>query len=155
MRTVFVAASLIAAVSAPQALAAGGKVAVPELKVTVAQDPAAARRGQSAKVRVTVAPPEGIKLNQYPGITLKVAPAAGLSVARPEAFVGLTEPLDDPEKFGFPGPIDPLVLDVKVDGGAAGTRTLDGTIKFFFCVKASGYCAPGEMKVKLPVKVGG
>jgi hypothetical protein len=142
------------AVSGPHALAFG-KVKPPDLKITVSQSPDPGSGGMDVEVRVAVAAPDGIALNQYPGITLTVTPAAGLSLAQTEAFVGTKKPIEDPAQFGFKGPIDPLKLAMKVKPGEKGTRTLDGSLKFFFCVKASGYCAPGEMKLKIPVKLAG
>lgn len=151
MRARFLTATLILAACAPQVLAAGGLKA-PDLKLTVTQSPDPGKPGAAVKISVAVEPPEGIKLNQYPGITLKVTPPAGLTLDSNEAFVGTKKPIDDPEQFGFKH-IDPLVLQGKVGGG--GTKTLEGTLSFFYCVKASGYCAPGKMPVKIPVKVAG
>ncbi len=148
--TFALAAALVLAtlLPAPALAGPGSKPKSPELKVTVTQDPSPGKAGQPVTVKVAVEPPTGIKLNQYPGITLKVTGTDGLTLASPEAFVGTKKPIADPAQFGFKH-IDPLEL--KATGGKAGTRTMDGTLTFFYCVIESGYCAPGEMKLRIPV----
>ncbi len=153
----FLAVLLVLAASAPLALApaarAGArKKAPPPMDLKLAQDPPKAAVGGEFELRVQVVPPEGIKLNRYPGITLEIRKAPGMELAGRTAFVGEKKPVTDPDKFGF-HEIPPLVLHGKVARGRSGTRYLEGTLKFFYCVKKSGYCAPGEQKVRLPVYV--
>ncbi len=147
---------LVLAASAPlapgPAALAGAKKAPPRMDLKLAQDPPRAAVGEDFRLSVTVVPPEGIKLNRYPGITLEIAKAPGIALSSKTAFVGSKKPITDPEKFGF-HEIPPLVLRGKVEKGRAGTRYLEATLKFFYCVKKSGYCAPGEQKVRLPLYV--
>ena len=153
----FLAVLLVLAASAPLALApaalAGGRhKAPPRMDLKLAQDPPKAAVGDEFQLSVQVVHPEGIKLNRYPGITLEIAKAPGIALASKTAFVGSKKPITDPAKFGF-HEIPPLVLRGKVQKGRKGTRYLEGTLKFFYCVKKSGYCAPGEQKVRLPLYV--
>ncbi len=147
---------LVLAASAPLALApaalAGSRKTPPRMDLKLVQEPPKATVGEAFELRVRVVPPAGIKLNRYPGITLEVAKAPGIALESKTAFVGSKKPITDPAKFGF-HEIPPLVLRGRVERGRAGTRVLQGTLKFFYCVKKSGYCAPGEQKVRLPLYV--
>lgn len=143
---------LIAAVAAPHALALGKPENTPVMKLGVTVEPSPARPGEAATVKISIAPPQGIALNRYPGITLRIDKAERTSLEQNEAFVGSKKPIQDVAQFAFET-IDPLVLVVKPEAGGGSTRTLEGELKFFYCVKESGYCAPGTQKVKLDVPV--
>lgn len=138
----------------PHAFAARGPVKTPDLKLTVTQSPDPAQAGREFELSIAIVPPTGITLNQYPGITLKIEKAPGLRLRDAEVFVGVRKPIEDPAEFPFKT-IEPLKLYATPAPGVGSPTTLEGTLKFFYCVKASGYCAPGEMKVKIPVKLGG
>ncbi len=147
-----VALALMAAVSLSQAGPTRKKAATPRMKLTTVQEPQPGHPGTALVLHVSVAPPKGIKLNRYPGITLKITKAKGFKLEAKEAFVGVKEPITNPEEFGFKH-IDPLTLKVVPRSGGGKTRFLEGTLKFFYCVKKSGYCAPGTQSVKIPVTV--
>jgi hypothetical protein len=138
---------------APQALGAGKPKKPPEmgLEVTVAPDPATV--GEKTKVSVVVVPPEGISLNRYPGITLTVLGAKGLALEADQVFVGTKEPPEDLSKNAF-DEVDPLVLTLTPERRGGRSRSIDGKLKFFYCVKKSGYCAPAEQEVRIKVPVG-
>lgn len=154
--------AILIAACAPQGteIAANEKQKKPpkmQLEVTQAPQPLGAE--QSGEVRVQVVPPDGYALNRYPGITLSIEDAAGLKLDAEEAFVGETKPLSDPDEFQFEK-IDPLRLQVKApqsvaaDASSSGAeRKMTGTLKFFYCRKADGYCAPGQQKVSVPVRL--
>ena len=146
MRRLPLAAAALAAALAPQAALALKPGPAPEMKLAIVQAPDPLRAGQAGVVRVTVQPPEGITLNRYPGITLTIDKTGGVALAKPEAFVGTTTPIEDPAEFAFKK-IDPLEL--RVTPSRAGSAELEGTLVFTYCVKASGFCAPGKQKVKL------
>lgn len=142
---------LIAAVSMPHAGPRKKKRVIPVLALNTVQTPADAPAGEAIELLVTVAPPEGIKLNRYPGITLTIEKAKGLKLTNSEAFVGEKKPLTNPDEFGFKT-IDPLKFSLVAKSSGSKQRYLEGTLKFFYCVKKSGYCAPGTQAVKIPVK---
>lgn len=125
----------------------------PQLKLTVKQTPDPGKPGQAISVRIELEPPAGIGVNKYPGVTLRITGDAGLTLASTEAFVGTKTPIDDPAQFKFKK-VDPLELKVTAPAGAKGQRVLEGTLKYFYCVNASGFCAPGTMTVKIPVRIG-
>jgi hypothetical protein len=153
MRVLPLVLALVFAAFAPQALGLGKPEKTPEMSLEVAVKPEAeALVGGSSVVEVTVVPPEGIALNRYPGITLTIDDDARLGLADKVAFVGVKKPIKDVSKFQFET-IPPLELKVAPKSRGGSERTMKGTLKFFYCVKKSGFCAPGEQKVKIPVRV--
>ncbi|MDQ7005924.1 MAG: hypothetical protein Q9Q40_01685 [Acidobacteriota bacterium] len=149
MKSWLLVLGLVVAVCAPQAAPGSRKKTAPTMGIRVEQRPAAATVGEPATVQVHVTPPDGIRLNRYPGITLEIDKADALDLSTRKAFVGSTKPINDVSKFGFET-IDPLVLEFVPK--APGEHVLEGTLKYFYCVKKSGYCAPGQQRVRLPVK---
>ncbi len=152
MGRVLLALLLVAAVVSPHAWAIGKPEKTPLMKLDVAVEPSPAKPGEAATVKVSIVPPEGIALNRYPGITLRIDKADRAVLAANEAFVGSKKPIKEVSEFAFTT-IDPLVLTVTPQPGGGATRQLEGELKFFYCVKASGYCAPGTQAVKLDVPV--
>jgi hypothetical protein len=54
----------------------------------------------------------------------------------------------------FHGSIDPLKLALHVDAQAAkGHHDLHAKLSYFYCVAASGYCAPAKADVTIPITV--
>jgi hypothetical protein len=148
-------AILIAACAPQDADSATGqnkKKKPPEMKLQVSQSPDALAAAEQGEVRVQVSPPEGIDLNRYPGITLTIEDAAGLTLGSEKAFVGSKKPIKNPEEFAFES-IEPLRLAVTAPSGIGkGDHTMSGTLKFFYCRKKDGFCAPATQKVSVPVK---
>ncbi len=151
MRRLLVLLVLVSAVLAPQAAAFGKKPKkAPKMKVELSVAPSPAKAGQPATVEVKVVPPKGIALNRYPGITLKIDKASKLDFASREAFVGTKELPEDLADNAFK---KPAPLRFEVTPKAAGKRSFEGELSFFYCVKSSGFCAPGKQKVKLQLPV--
>ena len=139
----------IAAVSAPQAGPRKKKAEPVTMGIETVQKPEAGAKGKSTELLVTLVPPKGIKLNRYPGITLTVTKAKGLDVSAEEVFVGDKE-MKDPEKNEFM-PVEPLVFSVVPK--KTGKLYVEGSVKYFYCIKATGFCKPGKQTVKIPVSV--
>ena len=151
MRRLLVLLVLVSAVLAPQAAAFGKKPKkAPEMKVELSVTPSPAKAGESATLELRIVPPKGIALNRYPGITFKVDKASKLDFASKEAFVGTKELPEDLADNAFKKP-QPLLFEVTPR--AAGNRSFEGEVSFFYCVKSSGFCAPGKQKVKLQLPV--
>lgn len=111
--------------------------------------------GGEVSVRLTLVPAKGIKINRYPKIKLQIPAQLGIAAAV-EASVGNTAPppADKLEDNYFKS-IDPVEVKVKLDAGlGAGTREIDGKVSYFYCVAASGYCAPAKVAVKIPFTIG-
>ena len=139
------------------ALLSGGPPSVPAepVKVSIAVAPTPAVPGQDAAVTVTLQPSPGIKLNKYPKIKLVVAAAPGV-VAAAEGAIGASRPpaSDQLESNYYKGTVDPLVVNLPVDPAASsGKHDVPGRLSYFYCVAASGYCAPAKVDVSIPITV--
>lgn len=147
MLTHLIAAVVLAA--APGSIPAGENAS---LKILVEPNPVGA--GTEAKVTAQLVPNAGIKINKYPKIKLAVAEQAGL-VAAAEGSVGAAAPPppEDLESNYFKT-IDPVSVPLKLDPKAAkGKHEIPARLTYFYCVAASGYCAPARVNVKIPVEV--
>ena len=122
--------------------------------VEIVVAPEAARPGGEAHVTVRLSPAEGIKINRYPKIKLKVAGEDGV-VAGSEAAVGNAEP-PPPEHIetNYFKTVDPVELTLRVDSKAtAGQHKVAGQLSYFYCVAASGFCAPAKVAVTIPLLI--
>jgi hypothetical protein len=127
----------------------------PPVKVAVTVSPAAVAAGSDAQATLQLTPNPGIKLNKYPKIKLQLPAEPGVAAAA-EASIGNTAPppADHLDANYYKGEVDPLVVKVHLDSGAArGTHDLRGKLSYFYCVAASGYCAPAKVDVTVPVAV--
>ena len=125
------------------------------VKISVAVAPSPAVPGQDAAVTVTLQPGPGIKVNKYPKIKLQVAAAAGV-VGAAEGSIGESRPpaSDQLESNYYKGGVDPLVVQLPVDAAAtSGKHDVTGRVSYFYCVAASGYCAPAKVDVSIPLTV--
>ena len=149
---VFSSAVILAIVTAA---APASSADAPPVTVSIAVDPKPAAAGSDVAVTVRLAPKEGIKLNKYPKIKLQLPAEPGVAAAA-EASIGNTAPppADHLDANYYTGEVDPLVVKVHLDSGAArGTHDLRGKLSYFYCVAASGYCAPAKVDVTVPVAV--
>jgi len=141
---------VLAALAAPAGAAGQAKVTL-AIDTRVVPDPLPA--GGHGEVRLTLGVPEGVVLNRFPGITFTPEATPGLAFDEDRAFLGLKKLAKDPAEAYFEA-IDPLVLGFSVAHEASGTLTVRGELKYFYCVKKSGYCAPGKQQVSVSVPVG-
>jgi len=94
-------------------------------------------------------------LNKYPKIKLQVPAVDGL-VAAAEQSLGnpAPPPADQLDKNYFHGNVDPLKVTLHLDAQAAkGRHDLHAKLSYFYCVTASGYCAPAKTEVTIPLTV--
>jgi len=149
-------AIVICAVSAsgtppePASVAADAQV---KIAVTVAPRPVSA--GSDASVTVRLDPKPGIKLNKYPKIKLQIPAVEGLTGSADQS-VGNTAPppADQLEANYFHGAVDPLNVTLHLDAdAAAGRHEIHAKLSYFYCVAASGYCAPAKAELKIPVTI--
>lgn len=123
-------------------------------RVDLSVAPEAVEAGNAARVTCQLFPKKGIKINRYPKMSLKVDAIDGL-VGSAEAKVGneAPPPIDDPESNYFKS-VDPIELDLELDAAApAGTHRIPAQLKYYYCVVASGFCAPIKTDVELEVTV--
>jgi hypothetical protein len=136
-------------------LAAGGvKPPKEPAKVNLEVEPGTVKPGGEARVTCRIVPKDGIKVNKYPKMSLKVPAVEGL-VEAAEAKVGSDDPppLDKPE-VNYYKSVDPIELDLRLEASApSGTHTIPAQLKYYYCVAASGFCAPFKTQVELRVTV--
>jgi hypothetical protein len=157
MKTFLLATSiaLVAFSTTPASPDARPGSADPPIKISVSVSPESVPSGSEAAVTVQLDPKPGIKLNKYPKIKLQVPEVAGL-VAAAEQSMGNPSPppADQLDANYFHGSVDPLKVTLHMDAQAAkGRHDLHAKLSYFYCVAASGYCAPGKAEVTIPVMV--
>ncbi len=148
--------SLVLTVSGIDAAPSGG-AAPPDapVKVSVAVAPQSIGAGTDAVVTVKLAPKSGIKVNKYPKIKLQIPEVPGL-VGAAEQSMGnpAPPPADQLDANYFTGSIDPLTLTLRLDAQAVkGRHDIIAKLSYFYCVAASGFCAPARTELKIPVTV--
>jgi hypothetical protein len=123
-------------------------------KLAVSVSPEAVAPGESARVTVRLEPIPGVKINRYPKMKLSVEAREGLNGGA-EVAVGNDKP-PPPEKLttNYYETVEPLELTIELDPAAEpGRHEIEGRVKYFYCVTASGYCAPARASVSIPVEI--
>jgi len=124
------------------------------VKVEVGVAPAAVPAGSEAEVTVTLSVNPGFKLNKYPKIKLAVPAVQGLVGGAEIASGSDAPPPPDRLETNYFKTVDPLKLKLAVDSTASrGRHDLDAKLSYFYCVAASGYCAPAKVALKIPLTV--
>jgi hypothetical protein len=140
-----------------QAGAADGRAATPEspVKVAVTVSPEALGAGSDASVTVKLEPKPGIKMNKYPKIKVQIPAVPGLVDAAEQSLGNAAAPPPDQlDANYFHGGVDPLTLTLHLDSAAAkGRHEIHGKLSYFYCVAASGYCAPAKAELTIPVTI--
>ena len=155
MRTRSAAVFVFLVVSAALAgIPGGGKPAGDPAKLVVTVRPTAATPGEAVEVVVQVEPNPGIKVNRYPKMKLQVPATPGL-VGEAEVSVGSSEmPPEEHPEANYYKTVDPVTLKVAVDPKAPkGTHKVAAKFTYYYCVAASGYCAPERASLTIPLQV--
>ncbi len=124
------------------------------VKIGLGVSPSAVAAGSQAEVTVTLTVNPGFKLNRYPKIRLAVPAVEGL-VAGGEVTSGSDAP-PPPDKLetNYFKSVDPIKLKLAVASSASkGRHDVDAKLSYFYCVAASGYCAPAKIPLKIPITV--
>jgi hypothetical protein len=151
----FLLIPLLALSSTVGAFAAEASPADAPVKLVVSVDPRAVVAGGSASATIKLIPKAGIKLNKYPKIKLQIPAAAGL-IDAVEGSMGNSAPppADNLDANYYHGEVDPLTVTFHVDAAAVpGRHEIVAKLSYFYCVAASGYCAPAKVPVAIPVTV--
>lgn len=122
------------------------------LRVSVS--PAAVPAGSPAKVTCELVPADGIKINRYPRVKVSVAAQPGVAGSA-EGSVGSDEPPPvDATEANYFKKVDAIVFDLPIPADAApGRHDVKARLVYYYCVAASGYCAPKRTDVSIPVTV--
>src|SRR5262245_59345512 len=83
------------------ALGAVAAPARPDVKVVITPPRTPVPAGAKAESTLLLAPPQGIKINRFPPVTLKLRAPDGISLDKSEIRQGSDEPIEDPEDFPF------------------------------------------------------
>lgn len=124
-----------------------------DLKIQVSVPTRPVASGSEGEAIVTLTPPAGIRLNQYPPIRLTLEASPPLVFPQQEIKLGLDKMPDDLESNPFER-VDPIHVKFQVgkhDGD--GQIPVKGKLRFFYCVAKSGYCAPGVKTVSFSVPI--
>jgi hypothetical protein len=124
-------------------------------KIEISVAPESVSPGGRAEATLRLAPIDGVVINRYPKITLKVAEREGF-VRQAETAVGndTPPPPDDKSGSNYFDKVDPVRLTLNLDKAIEpGAHEIEGKLKYYYCVKKSGFCAPKRLTVKIPVKV--
>jgi hypothetical protein len=123
-------------------------------KIHIEVSPEEVAPGGRATVTLQLHPIDGIKINRYPKIKL-VIPDQPLLGSPSELQIGNDAP-PPPESAddNYFKTVDPLELNLQIDDDAsAGKHEIEGKLTYFYCVIASGFCAPARVPVKIPVVI--
>jgi hypothetical protein len=147
---------LVLLVPALQAVAAPAAPAAPAepAKVETSVAPVPVAPGGVVAVTVRLVPAAGIKVNRYPKVKLHV-PAQDHLVPAAEAAVGndAAPPAGQTEANYFKS-VDPVRLEMKVASDAKpGRHVVPAKLTYYYCVAASGFCAPARTTLEIPVTV--
>jgi len=122
--------------------------------VQVEVDPVVVAPGSEATVSLQLSPVDGVKINRYPRVRLKVPQTDGL-VAAVEGSVGNDKapPPGQMEKNYFKT-VDPVRVTLSIDADAPdGVHEIPAKLTYFYCVTASGFCAPKTVPVGITLRV--
>ncbi len=125
------------------------------VKLAVDVSPDSVAPGGEAEVTLRITPNPGIKVNRYPRIKLDVPAEDGL-VAAASASIGsdAPPPPDQLETNYYKTGVDPVHLKLRIGAQAPkGRHELPARVTYFYCVAASGYCAPAKAPITIPVTV--
>jgi hypothetical protein len=138
-------------------LAVAGEASKPlaePARIEIKLSPESVPAGGKAEATLLLTPIDGVTINRYPKITLKIAAQEGLAGSA-ESSVG-DDAAPPPEKSGgnYFDKVDPLRIELSISGSAKpGMYQIEGKLKYYYCVKKSGFCAPKKETVKIPLVV--
>jgi len=145
---------LASTLSADRAAAGSPKPPAVPANFELQVDPPVVAPGGETAVSLRLSPIDGVKINRYPRVRLKIDPAEGL-VDAAEGSVGNDKapPPGQMEKNYFKK-VDTVELTLSIDPAAPkGTHEIPAKLSYFYCVAASGFCAPKSVPVEITIRV--
>lgn len=123
-------------------------------RIDISVAPEQVSPGGRAEVTLRLTPKSGIRINRYPKIKLVVPAAPGLAGQAEVSLGNDGPPPAGAMESNYFDEIDPLRLSLDIDEKAGpGRHEIGGKLVYYYCVKASGFCAPARLDVKIPVRV--
>lgn len=117
--------------------------------------PKSVAAGETLKLSLQLEPKKGIKINQYPQISWTIKSKENPITKDVTAKLGLKS--FDPnasEEDRYFKKIDPISLEITIPKNApSGNHVMKSKLKYFYCVTASGFCAPARADVEIPITI--
>jgi hypothetical protein len=124
------------------------------VKVQIAVTPKAVPSGGEAEVSVLVSPNKGFKLNRYPKIKVEVPDQEGLAQGAEGAVGNDAPPPEDQLETNYFKTVDPVRVKIRLKPSVpSGRREFQAKLSYFYCVAASGFCAPAKVPIRIPIVV--
>jgi hypothetical protein len=132
---------------------AGVKPPEKPAEIAIGVSPERVAPGGTAEVTLTLEPIDGVKINRYPKIKLRV-PAHEVLAGEAEAAIGNDKPPPPGQKTNYWDEVDPLKLTLTLaEAAPPGSHEVQGKLVYYFCVPASGFCAPKRVPVTIPIVI--
>lgn len=133
-----------------------GRIEPPANPVTigVSVTPKEVTPGGEAIVTIRLDPVAGVKINRYPRVRVRIAPQPGLAELAEGSAGDTTPPPMEQLADNYFETFEPLQIPIKLSADLPrGAQELDGKMVYFYCMPASGFCAPAKVGFKIPVNV--
>lgn len=150
LRLLFAAAALAAAVAPASSAPTTPEI---DLKIKIAVPQRPVHTGKEGEALVTLTPPSGVHINQYPPIRLTLESNPPVVFSSREIKVGLDKMPENAEENAF-HTVAPIRVPFRVEKhDGDGKIPIKGKIRYTYCVARSGYCAPGVKEITFSVPV--
>jgi hypothetical protein len=123
-------------------------------RVDVVPSSRAVAPGEGVEITLRVVPGDGVKINRYPKIKVRVPAVDGLTDEAVAEHGNPKPPPPDDMSSNYFGEPEPIRMTIPVSASARpGDHEVSGEIRYFYCVAASGFCAPASARVTIPLTV--
>ena len=122
--------------------------------IAIEVDPVVVAPGSETIVSLQLSPVDGVKINRYPRIRLKVPQTEGL-VGAVEGSVGNDKaPPPGQMETNYFKKVDTVQVTLAIDDHAPlGMHEIPAKLTYFYCVTASGFCAPKTVPIEISLRV--
>ena len=146
--------AFLAFFGADDATAGGAKPPAVPANFELEVDPVVVSPGSQATVSLHLSPIDGVKINRYPRVRLQV-PEAGVLKEAVEGSVGNdAAPPPGQMETNYFKTVDPVEVTLAIDDDApGGLHEIPAKLTYFYCVTASGFCAPKTVPVDITLRV--
>jgi len=125
---------------------AGG--ALPQILQPNFKSTAPLQAGKRGEVTVSFTAVKGYAVDRMLPFTLKLTPVSGVTLAKTDLAASGNDPKAKDQYY-----VDLPTIKFPVVAAKAGTYSVPGKLKYFFCNKADGFCSFQVLDVKIPLNV--
>jgi hypothetical protein len=104
--------------------------------------------GKRGEVTASFTVIKGYAVDRTLPFTLKLSPVSGVTLAKTDLAASGTDPKAKDQYY-----VDLPTIKVLVTVSKAGTYSVPGKLKYFFCNKTDGFCSYQVLDVKIPLNV--